>query len=111
MSLSARLSMRRSVRMRPAATPPTPSVPSGPRRSALSLRNLSQSSRLSPDVPRNQLHFVFLLDVDLHRYGQENPFKKILSCLERVSLMIKVIVSLPKIFEMDLQINSPNYTG
>merc|ERR1711868_332354 len=49
---------RRNVRIRHLATPPTPSVPSGPRRSAVSPRSQSQSTPPSLDVPRNQLSFV-----------------------------------------------------
>merc|ERR1712130_498848 len=65
--LSAELRLRRNVRMRHLAIPPTPSVPSGPRRSAVSPRSQSQSTPPSPDVPRNQSSFVPQLVVDSHR--------------------------------------------
>merc|ERR1711902_306833 len=67
MLLSAELRLRRNVRMRHLATPPTPSVPSGPRRSAVSPRSQLQSTPPSPDVPRNQENCVPLQVVDSHR--------------------------------------------
>merc|ERR1712131_401053 len=54
MLLSAKLLLRRSVRMRHLVTPPTQSAPSGPRRSATSPRRMSRSTPQSLDVPRNQ---------------------------------------------------------
>merc|ERR1712119_232354 len=59
------LSRMRSVLMRLLATPPSPSAPSGPERSALLTRNLSRSTLPSLDVLRNPERCVLLLAVDL----------------------------------------------
>merc|ERR1719147_426254 len=49
--------------MKPLATQPTPSAPSGPRRCVLWRRSLLRSSPQSLGVPRNQGRSVLLLDV------------------------------------------------
>merc|ERR1719489_145785 len=64
MLLSARLRLKRSAKMKPLVTQPTPSAPSGPRKCALLRRNLSRSSHQSQGVPRNQGRSVLHLDVD-----------------------------------------------
>merc|ERR1712123_368814 len=64
MLLTARLRLRRSVKMKLQATPPTPSAPSGPRKSALYPRSQSRSTLPSPDVPRSQGRSVLQLVVD-----------------------------------------------
>merc|ERR1712106_613699 len=58
------LRLRRSVKMKLLAIPPTPSVPSGPRKCAVLRRRLSRSTLPSPDAPRNPGRSVLLLDVD-----------------------------------------------
>merc|ERR1712117_536732 len=67
MLLSAELKLRRNVRMRHLATPPTPSAPSGPRRCAAFPRSKSRSTPPSPDVPRSQESCVPQLVVDSSR--------------------------------------------
>merc|ERR1711902_167501 len=67
MLLSAGLRLRRSVRMRPLATPPTLSAQSGQRRSALSPRRMLRSTPPSPDVPRSQGNSVPQLVADSSR--------------------------------------------
>merc|ERR1712098_1029205 len=62
--LSAKLLLRRSVRMKHLDTPPTQSAPSGQRRSAVSPRRMSRNILQSLDVPRNQESFVPQLVVD-----------------------------------------------
>merc|ERR1739847_158505 len=54
----------RSVLMSHLVTPPSPSAPSGPERSALWRRRLSRSTLPSLDVPRNPERCVLLLAVD-----------------------------------------------
>merc|ERR1711970_192191 len=63
MLLSARLRLRRSVKMKRQATPPTPSAPSGPRKCVLYPRSQSRSSLQSQVVPRSQGSYVLLLVV------------------------------------------------
>merc|ERR1712107_904025 len=67
MLLSAELRLKRNVRMRHLATPPTPSAPSGPRKFAVSPRSQSRSTLPSLDVPRNLLNCVPQLVVDSSR--------------------------------------------
>merc|ERR1719232_1209456 len=67
MLLSAELRLKRNVRMRHLATPPTPSAPSGPRKFAVSPRSQSRSTPPSLDVQRNLLNCVPLLAVDSSR--------------------------------------------
>merc|ERR1740137_89404 len=64
MLLTARLRLRKSVKMKLQVTPPTPSAQSGPRKSALYPRRQSRSTLPSPDVPRSQGRSVLLLVVD-----------------------------------------------
>merc|ERR1719516_349548 len=61
------LRLRRNVKMKLLATQPTPSAPSGPRKSVLSRRNLLRNILLLLDVPKNQGKFVLQLDVDLRK--------------------------------------------
>jgi len=63
MLLIVRLKMRKSVSLRLLATPPLPSAPNGPRKSALSPRSQSRNTLPSLDVPRSQEKSVDLLDV------------------------------------------------
>merc|ERR1712098_811757 len=58
------LRLRRNVKMKLLATQPTPSAPSGPRKSVLLRRNLLRNTLLLLDVPRNQGRSVLQLDVD-----------------------------------------------
>merc|ERR1711862_1073303 len=67
MLLSAELRLRRNVRMRHLATPPTPSAPSGPSKFAVSPRSQSRSTPPSLDVQRSLLSFVLQLVVDSSR--------------------------------------------
>merc|ERR1719489_283732 len=64
MLLSARLRLKRSAKMKPLVTQPTPNALSGPKKCALLRRNLSRSSHQSLGVPRNQERSVLHLDVD-----------------------------------------------
>merc|ERR1712098_644358 len=57
------LRLRRNVKMKLLATQPTPSAPSGPRKSVLLRRNLLRNTLLLLDVPRNQGRSVLQLDV------------------------------------------------
>merc|ERR1719244_1123372 len=63
MLLIVRLKMKRFVSLRHLDTPPPPSAPSGPRKSAQSPRSQSRSTLPSLAVPRNQERSVDLLDV------------------------------------------------
>merc|ERR1711862_557223 len=65
--VDARLKLKRNVRMRHLATPPTPSAPSGPRKFAVSPRSQSRSTPQSLDVQRNLLNCVPQLVVDSSR--------------------------------------------
>merc|ERR1719483_963247 len=67
MLLSARLRLRRNVKMKPLDIPPTPSAQSGPRRSALFLRKVVKSTPQSLDVPRNPGSSVPQLVADSNR--------------------------------------------
>merc|ERR1712106_469330 len=58
------LRLRRSVRMKLQAIPPTPNAPSGPRKFAVLRRRPSRSTLPSPGVPRNPERSVLQLDVD-----------------------------------------------
>merc|ERR1719347_589131 len=59
--------LRRSVKMKHLVTPPTPSAPSGPRKSAPYPRSQSRSSLPSQVVPRSQGRFVLQLVVGLRK--------------------------------------------
>merc|ERR1719493_379525 len=64
MLLLVKLRLRKSVRMRLLDTQPTPSAPSGQRRSAVFPKRMSRSTHQSLDVPRNQESSVPQLVVD-----------------------------------------------
>merc|ERR1711892_399101 len=64
MLLTARLKLRRSVKTKLQATPPTPSAPSGQKKYALYPRSQSRNTLPSPDVPRSQGRSVLRLVVD-----------------------------------------------
>merc|ERR1719341_2932808 len=85
------LRMRRSVKMKLQATPPTPSAPSGLRRSALYPRSQSRSSLPSPDVPRSQGRSVLLLVVDSRKELRNVTTKSKL--LSRMPLRNSVLLS------------------
>merc|ERR1740128_1162620 len=91
MLLSARLRLRKSVKMKLQATPPTPSAPNGPRKSALYPRSQSRSSLLSPDVPRSQGRSVLLLVVDSRKELKNVTTKHKL--LSRMPLRNSVLLS------------------
>merc|ERR1719403_539090 len=64
MLLLVKLRLRKSVRMRLLDIQPTPSAPSGQRRSAVLPKRMSRSTPQSLDVPRNQESSVPQLVVD-----------------------------------------------
>merc|ERR1711868_159356 len=104
MMLSAELRLKRNVRMRHLATPPTPSAPSGPRRFAVSPRSQSRSTLPSLDVPRNLLNCVPLLAVDSSRDQRSvmTKSKLLFKMLPRktVTLSPRELVSmLPSLFQ------------
>merc|ERR1712123_419721 len=87
MLLTARLKLRRSVKMKLQDTPPTPSAPSGPRKSALYPR----STLPSPDVPRSQGRSVLQLVVDSRKVPRSVLTKPKL--LSRMLLRNSVLLS------------------
>merc|ERR1712128_186817 len=92
MLLTARLRLRRRVKMKLQATPPTPSAPSGPRKSALYPRSQSRSTLPSPDVPRSQGRSVLQLVVDSRKVPRSVLTK--LKLLSRMPLRDSVLLSL-----------------
>merc|ERR1712002_1080946 len=89
--VESRLRLRRSVRMKPLATQPTPSAPSGLRRCALWRRSLLRSSPQSLVVPRNQERSVLLLDVGSRKERRSVMIKHKL--LSRMLLRNSVLLS------------------
>merc|ERR1712079_775840 len=103
MLLNAELRLRKSVRMRHQATPPTPSAPSGPRRFAVSPRSQSRSTPPSQDVPRNQENCVLQLVVDSSRELRSamTKFRLLFKMLQRktVTWSLRELAStLPSLF-------------
>merc|ERR1719250_160139 len=83
---------RRNVRMKLLATQPTPSAPSGPRKSALLRKNLLRNTLPSLDVLRNQGKSVLHPDADSKREKKNvmTKFKPLYKMLPRNSVPLNL---------------------
>merc|ERR1719250_262993 len=83
---------RRNVRMKLLATQPTPSAPSGQRKSVLWRRNLLRNTLPSLDVLRNQGKSVLHLDADSKREKKSvmTKFKPLYKMLPRNSVPLNL---------------------